>query len=136
MYLPEYRHKFQKVFHGVKDGEAMTGDSFPGALCHNHASSDFPTPLKDDWTKGCNPGWTKEKKEKECFSYQEAAFGTDGLKRLESIHTSVDPHRLFQCLDGVGYGPEDDKDSPPNSANRNDFVSVATIIIVFLSLCF
>ena len=96
---PETRFKFQQLFYGVNEDEAVTGESFPGALCHNHASVTFPTPLEEDWTKACNPSWSKEEKEEKCFSFQEAAWGTEILERLEIIHSSVDPNHLFKCWD-------------------------------------
>jgi len=98
--------EFHKVFYGVGAGEAVTGDKFPGFLCHNHASPDALTPLKQDWTQLCDPPWSKEEQEEKCYSYQEAAWGTDILKKLESIHSEVDPYHLFDCWDCVGYGEE------------------------------
>ena len=44
-------------------------------------------------------------KEEKCMSYQETAWGTDILYKLERIHTSVDPDCLFHPDDGVGYDP-------------------------------
>ena len=40
--------------------ESIKGKHFPGALCHNHASTDYP-PLKKDWSKECDSGWSTEK---------------------------------------------------------------------------
>jgi len=100
----EIRHALEKVFYGVEDGVPVTGDVFPGSLCHNHAPPHSVTPLKNDWTRLCDPEWTEEKKAEECFSYHEAAFGTENLKKLEGIHATVDPLHLFNCWDCVGYG--------------------------------
>ena len=104
---PGVRHEFHKVFYGVGAGEAVTGDKFPGYLCHNHASPDTLTPLKQDWTQLCDPRWSKEEQEEKCYSYQEAAWGTEILKKLESIHSEVDPYHLFDCWDCVGYDEEE-----------------------------
>jgi FAD/FMN-containing dehydrogenase len=99
----DYRTKFNQLFYGVEDGQAMTGDDFPGALCHNHAGLDYLTPRKDDWTKACDLEYSKEDKEEKCFSFQETAWGTQVLKKLERIHADVDPNRLFSTSDSVGY---------------------------------
>jgi len=37
------------------------------------------------------------------MSFQETAWGTKILKKLERIHTNVDPDRLFNCWGGVEY---------------------------------
>lgn len=100
----DWREKFKQVFYGVSEtGEPFTKDKMHGALCHNHASLDFPTPLKSDWTKDCKSEWPAEKKAEECYTFQEAAFGEDGVKKLEKIHSDVDPSQILQCADGVGY---------------------------------
>ena len=96
-----YRTQFNQLFYGV-EGQAVTGDDFPGALCHNHASLDYPTPLKADCKKGCDVSSEEERKAK-CFSYQETAWGTKVLKKLERIHSIVDPNRLFSTSDSIGY---------------------------------
>merc|ERR1719330_159541 len=103
MFDAEIRHELEKIFYGVEDGEPMTGDIFPGSLCHNHAPPHSATPLKSDWTKPCNNEWSEEKKAEECFSYHEATFGTENLMKLELIHAQVDPLHLFNCWDCVGY---------------------------------
>ena len=103
IYDVEIRHALENVFYGVEDGVPVTGDVFPGSLCHNHAPPHSLTPLKNDWTRLCDPEWTEEKKAEECYSYHEAAFGTQILTKLESIHAMVDPLQLFNCWDCVGY---------------------------------
>ena len=45
------------------------------------------------------------------MSYQEAAWGTNVLKKLEMIHATVDPEQLFNCWDCVGYEYVNDGDS-------------------------
>ena len=102
---------FNRLFYGVSEGEVVTGDNFPGALCHNHASLNFPTPLKENWAESCNLSWSKEEKEEKCMSYQEAAWGTNILKKLETIHATVDPEHLFNVVDGAGYADMSDGDS-------------------------
>ena len=106
---PTTRTKFNRFFNGISEGEVWTGESFPGNICHNHASLDFPTPLKEDWALLCDPSWTKEEKEEKCMSYQEASWGTDILKKLNRIHTSVDPDHLFNPDDGARYALSDEK---------------------------
>jgi len=100
-------------------------DNFPGGLCHNHASADYPTPQKEDWTKPCDFAWSKEEREEKCFSYQETAWGTIILKELERIHRDVDPNHLFQCWDCAGYADDDidnnnDNDSDNNTTTMDD----------------
>jgi len=106
VYSPAWRTKFKQVFYGAEDGKPFVGDSFPGELCHNHASATFPTALKDDWTKGCDPRWPEEERKERCLSYQEAAWGTDVLIKLQGIHAAVDPDNLFNCWDCVGNAPD------------------------------
>ena len=108
---PAVRTMFSRLFNDISEGEVWTGDSFPGSLCHNHASLDYPTPLKEDWALTCDPDWTKGQREEKCLSYQETAWGTDILAKLEKIHSSVDPDRLFRPDDGVGYAPAGKKNS-------------------------
>ena len=117
---PVARTQFQQLFYGVSDGEVVTGDSFPGALDHNHASADFPTPLKDDWTKACDMRWSEEEREEKCLSFQETAWGTDILKELEKIHEHVDPHHLFQCWDCVDYPKNDEKASLEEKDSKDE----------------
>ena len=100
------REEFYHLFYGVSEGDIVTGKDFPGVLCHNHASVDFPTPLKENWTKNCDLSWSEEEKEEKCFSYQEGAWGTQILKNLENIHATVDPDHLFDCWDCVGYSKD------------------------------
>ncbi len=103
---PEWRTKFKQVFYGVEDGKAFVGDSFPGELCHNHASANYPTALKDDWTQGCDPSWNDEMRKEKCLSFQEASWGTDVLMKLQDIHAALDPDNLFNCWDCVGNAPD------------------------------
>ena len=85
------RTDFTRLFYNISDGEVWL------------ASLEFPTPLKEDWALTCDPFWTKEQKEEKCMSYQEAAWGTDILGKLDRIHTDVDPDHLFNPDDGPGY---------------------------------
>ncbi len=93
------------------DAQPVTGDHFPGSLCHNHASPFTLIPRRDDWTKLCDTAWTEEEKKDKCFSFQEASFGVDNLQKLEEIHSAVDSNHLFQCWDCVGYSSDEDKKS-------------------------
>jgi len=108
---PTVRTEFHRLFNNISEGEIWTGESFPGTLCHNHATLDFPTPLKEDWALTCDPDWPKEEREEKCMSFQETAWGTDTLAKLERIHTSVDPDRLFRTDDGAGYALPGKKNS-------------------------
>lgn len=115
---PTLRTEFTRLFNNISDGEVWTGDSFPGTLCHNHASLEFPTPLKEDWALTCDPFWTKEQKEEKCMSYQEAAWGTDILGKLDRIHTDVDPDHLFNPDDGPGYAARSGKNRSSKSSKK------------------
>jgi hypothetical protein len=92
----------KKLFWDVPDGdENLTGETFPGIWCHNHL---YPTtsPRKSNWLEECDyraEGGSDE----DCMSLQEASWGTETLRRLEEIHTSTDPNRIFQVVDGPGY---------------------------------
>lgn len=83
-------------------------EEFPGLLCHNHMSFFTSRPRKDDWTKFCNYLSPHLEEDDECYSLQEAAFGTKTLQKLQSIHSEIDPNHMFKCGGCVGY--EDDSD--------------------------
>ncbi len=122
---PEWRTKFKRVFYGVEEGEAYVGGkSFPGEICHNHASANYPTALKDDWTQGCNPSWDDEMKKEKCLSYQEASWGTDILMKLQDIHAAVDPDNLFNCWDCVGNAPDMKKGKKGKKDKKKNTVSL------------
>eukprot|EP00551_Chaetoceros_affinis_P007584 CAMPEP_0203663894 /NCGR_PEP_ID=MMETSP0090-20130426/1393_1 /ASSEMBLY_ACC=CAM_ASM_001088 /TAXON_ID=426623 /ORGANISM="Chaetoceros affinis, Strain CCMP159" /LENGTH=772 /DNA_ID=CAMNT_0050526939 /DNA_START=221 /DNA_END=2539 /DNA_ORIENTATION=+ len=106
VYSLEWRTKFKQIFYGVESGKPFAGKSFPGELCHNHVSPNFPTALKDDWTQGCDPRWSEEMRKEKCLSFHEAAWGTEGLMKLQGIHAAVDPDNLFNCWDCVGNAPD------------------------------
>jgi len=130
-----YRTKFDQIFYAVNDGQPKNGDNFPGALCHNHASLDYPTPRKDDWTKACDLSYSKEEKEEKCFSYQETAWGTEVLKKLERIHADVDPNRLFSTSDSVGYDDGAMEMGPADSSNGTVLqTSLITCVASFVSV--
>jgi len=120
---PIERTKFSRFFNNIGEDDVWTGNSFPGGLCHNHASPDYATPLKKDWALTCDPDWTKEDKEKKCLSFQETAWGTDILAKLERIHSSVDPDRLFNPGDGVGYAPTGKKNSKKDKSKTTKKVN-------------
>merc|ERR1712060_470881 len=69
--------------------------------CHNHL---YPTtsPRKSNWLEECDYRFGGGSDE-DCMSLQEASWGTETLRRLEEIHTSTDPNRIFQVVDGPGY---------------------------------
>lgn len=97
----------KKLFWDVPDDEeVLTGETFPGIFCHNHL---YPTtsPRKSNWLDECDyrsGGGSDE----DCMSLQEASWGTATLRRLEEIHTSLDPKRIFKTVDGPGYMAEDE----------------------------
>jgi len=83
-------------------------EEYPGVLCHNHISFFTNRPRKDDWTKFCTELSPHLGEDDECYSMQESAFGTKNLRKLESIHSEIDPNHIFNCGGCVGY--EDDSD--------------------------
>jgi len=115
---PIERTKFSRFFNNIGEDGAWSGKSFPGALCHNHVSLDFATPQKEDWALSCDPAWNKEEKEEKCLSFQETAWGTDILAKLERIHSSVDPDGLFNPDDGVGYARTGKKSSKKDKSEE------------------
>merc|ERR1712165_518855 len=86
-----WRTKFKQVFYGVEDGKPFVGDTFPGELCHNHASANFPTALKDDWTQGCDPRWSEDMRKEKCFSFQEAAWGFIIILKEKQLLSTKEP---------------------------------------------
>lgn len=132
----EMQHKFYQVFYGA-DGAPVSGANHPGGLSHNHATLDFPTPLKSDWTTPCEPSWSDEKKAEMCYSFQEISFGTEGLKKLEEIHTAIDPDRLFETAGGVGYAEVDvSPEVDTSNANKIKVALTGSIGIVCLFLLY
>merc|ERR1712113_312758 len=106
-----------KLVLGVENDEPYTDAAFPGILCHNHLFPVWNTPRRDDWTTFCDPEVDDGDTDK-CISLQEAAFGTVNLEKLKKIHLEVDPLRMFDTSDGVGYAegvepPEEDPVEPP-----------------------
>ena len=100
------RHQLLQLIYGVEDDEPYYnsfGDyDFPGILSHNHLFHKGGTPQAYDWTTFCGD----DDDESTCLSLQEASMGTANVRRLERIHLDVDPLRLFQTIDGVGYYEE------------------------------
>merc|ERR550525_1294231 len=95
----------KKLFWDVPEGDdVLTGETFPGILCHNHL---YPTtsPRKSNWLEECDYRFGGGSDE-DCMSLQEASWGTETLRLLEEIHTSTDPNRIFQVVDGPGYAAD------------------------------
>jgi hypothetical protein len=97
-----FRDKYYSYFFGNAD---MSGP-FPGAACHNHAYLYEMGPLKKNWTQTCPIEWPQSQRDLECMSQGESFWGTENLKKLESIKASIDPEGLFVCVAGVGYGKD------------------------------
>ena len=102
----EVTNKLLDLFYDAEDGHAVTGDNYPGSNCHQHASFFTATHQRDDWTKLCDLAWDDEKRFEKCFTFQEDTLGIENLKKLENIHAKLDPNRIFNCEDCVGYGDE------------------------------
>merc|ERR1711972_116568 len=105
-----------------------------GILCHNHL---YPTtsPRKSNWLEECDyraGGGSDE----DCMSLQEASWGTATLRRLEEIHASIDPNRIFQTVDGPGYAAAASTTIDTSGASNVGCVASALALVVstFLSL--
>ena len=71
--------------------------NFPPVYGSNHAGSQAIGPLKEDWTKMCPEELTFAERNEKCISFQEVIYGTERLKRLETIKMKVDPNFMFDC---------------------------------------
>eukprot|EP00756_Hemistasia_phaeocysticola_P011203 Hpha_TRINITY_DN15097_c2_g17::TRINITY_DN15097_c2_g17_i1::g.123476::m.123476 len=93
---------FQAFWPKPGPGEALTG----GAE-YNHIGPGAASfgPLRSDTSKLCRVAYSHERREKDCYSYQEFVWGTAGLRRLEKIKKAVDPQNLFNCPKCVGFDP-------------------------------
>merc|ERR1712176_112365 len=104
IYLTDYdvANQIMKLIFDANDNEPYVSEgAFPGIFCHNHLFNYLNTPRKDDWSTLCNPE-DADFSEDQCLSLQEASFGSS-LERLRNIHSEIDPLRLFDTNDGVGF---------------------------------
>ena len=85
-----------------EDTETFSEGDFPGIFCHNHLFYST-SPKKSNWLVDCNEISGTPLSDDDCVSLQEAAFGTETLRRLEKVHSNIDPLRMFQTSDGPGY---------------------------------
>lgn len=123
------REQFKKLIWDVEENAATySNGDFPGLYCHNHLFYST-SPKKSNWLEDCirstpdGSGLTDD----DCWSLQEAAFGTETLRRLEKIHSDIDPLRMFQTSDGPGYADGEGADT--SSAGI-----YLTVISVFVTL--
>jgi len=87
---------FSKIF-----GISSNDDEIPGMLSGNYLSPFAFGPRKKDPTKPCNFTSLIEA-EAECFSTQEALWGTELYERLKQIKEEIDPNYMFDCNKCVG----------------------------------
>ena len=59
----------------------------------------------------------KEEKAEKCVLYQETAWGTQVLNKLERIYAIVDPKCLFSTSDSVNYDDGRAMEEGPDSSN-------------------
>ena len=127
----DIREQVKRLIWDVPDDTETyaTGD-FPGIFCHNHLVYST-SPKKTNWLEDCNDftpdGSGTPLSDDDCMSLQEAAFGTETLRRLETIHSNIDPLRMFQTSDGPGYAEEG-----ADTSNAGLYLTV--IISCFISL--
>eukprot|EP00957_Ditylum_brightwellii_P140776 10723716-Ditylum_brightwellii.AAC.1 len=80
----------------------FSGDNFPGYVRPKHAGPNTCGPLKNDWSTVCPLNMTKEERDEQCISLQEAIWGSKTLAHLEAIKASIDPDNLLKCNYCVG----------------------------------
>ena len=127
----ETREQIKRLIWDVPDNtETFATGDFPGIFCHNHLFYST-SPKKSNWLEDCNDstpdGSGTPLSDNDCMSLQEAAFGTETLRRLEKIHSNIDPLRMFQTSDGPGYAEEG-----ADTSNAGLYLTV--IISCFISL--
>lgn len=98
----DVREQFKKLIWDVEENaETYSNGDFPGVFCHNHLFY-TTSPKKSNWLEDCNgstpDGSGTPLTDDDCMSLQEAAFGTETLRRLEKIHSKIDPLRMFQTF--------------------------------------
>lgn len=114
-----------------EEAETFSEGDFPGIFCHNHLFYST-SPKKNNWLIDCNERSGTPLSDDDCMSLQEAAFGTETLRRLEKIHSSIDPLRMFQTSDGPGYA-DDEGDAGTSSAGT--YLSFISCFIALLTTC-
>ena len=132
----DVRKQFKRLVWGVEDNaETYSNGNFPGIFCHNHLFYST-SPKKSNWLEDCNgstPGGSGTPlADDDCMSLQEAAFGTETLRRLEKIHSNIDPLRMFQTSDGPGYaeGGADTSSAGIYLTVISFFVTLSTTLIL------
>jgi len=135
------RAQVKKLMWGLsEDIEVYSSDSFPGLYCHNHLFY-TSSPKKSNWLTDCEEtldGTGTPLDDDDCMSLQEASFGTATLRRLEKIHSEIDPLQMFQTIDGPGYDTGSASTSGAAMTSGAILVLGASIISSFVSLfaCF
>ena len=125
------RQQFKKLFWDVEENaETYSNGDFPGLYCHNHLFYS-QSPKKSNWLEECNRSETDGTglTDDDCMTLQEAAFGTETLRRLEKIHSKIDPLRMFQTSDGPGYADEGGADT----SSAGTYIAVISMFVTFLS---
>lgn len=99
--------------YGTKD---ENNGILPAIIWPNHSAPNVRGPKKDDWTKECPMDGTDgdfATRMIECFSMQEALYGTALLCELQDIKERVDQDEIFTCpyciKDKDTYDPDDVK---------------------------
>ena len=128
----DVRKQFKKLIWDVENNdETYSNGDFPGIYCHNHLFY-TTSPKKSNWLEDCNgstpDGSGTPLTDDDCMSIQEAAFGTETLRRLEQIHSNIDPLRMFQTSDGPGY------DADEGGSDSSSAGIYLTIISCFVTL--
>ena len=132
----ETRDQLKRLIWDVSaDMETFSNGDFPGIYCHNHLFYST-SPKKSNWLEDCNgstpDGSGTPLTDDDCMSLQEAAFGSETLRRLEKIHSNIDPLRMFQTSDGPGYaeGGADTSSAGIYLTVISFFVTLSTTLIL------
>ena len=85
--------------------------------------SSIPAAREPNWLTDCSEeeadGSGTPLSDEDCMSLQEASFGTAILRRLEKIHSDIDPLQMFQTSDGPGYYANSDDDGGNNNGDNS-----------------
>jgi len=81
----------------------------------------------------CPTDWTMERRVEECFSPQEAVYGTKRLRELEEIKGSIDPQNLFNCFTCISNPTTENIDEEVEENSGGDAVAQQYIFFLFAS---
>eukprot|EP00563_Minutocellus_polymorphus_P019820 CAMPEP_0197725434 /NCGR_PEP_ID=MMETSP1434-20131217/6975_1 /TAXON_ID=265543 /ORGANISM="Minutocellus polymorphus, Strain CCMP3303" /LENGTH=765 /DNA_ID=CAMNT_0043310909 /DNA_START=67 /DNA_END=2364 /DNA_ORIENTATION=+ len=136
IFQEDKREQLKRLIWDVQEEtETFAADEFPGLFCHNHLFYST-APKKSNWLVDCNgitpDGSGTPLSDDDCMSIQEASFGTANLRRLEKIHSEIDPLQIFQTSDGPGYASSSGGGGEDSSSATGFFV--VGPVLLFLTM--